>query len=68
MSDLKEEQKAMEMGLEGIKAKPLTLTPEENTQVLAEPVLGSVQAATADSVFNAGSTDETMLSPEEKSR
>ena len=66
MSDLKEEQKAMEMGLEGIKAKPLTLTLEENTQVLAEPVLGSVQAATADSVFNAGSTDETMLSPEEK--
>ena len=66
MSELKEEQRVMDQGMGTIKARPLTLDPDENAPVLAEPSLGSIQTTTADAVFNAGSTDESMLTPEEQ--
>lgn len=66
MPDLKEEQKVMEQGLSSIKAKPLTLNSEEELPALIEPALGTISSPSADTAFTAGSTDETMLTEQEK--
>ena len=66
MPDLKEEQKVMEQGLSSIKAKPLTLNSEEELPALKEPALGTISSPSADTAFTAGSTDETMLTEQEK--
>lgn len=66
MPDLKEEQKVMDQGLSSIQAKPLTLNPEEELPALKEPALGTISSPIADTAFTAGSTDETMLTEQEK--